>query len=63
VFGPSLTPNLSLLSVRRVNQVLDGQLEVQTKEGETYLIPFSTCVWAAGIAMHPLVSGGWERSL
>lgn len=40
----------------RVTQVLDGQLEVQTKDGTTELIPFSTCVWAAGIAMHPLVS-------
>ena len=55
---------LRLPPAPRVTQVLDGQLEVETKDGSRELIPFATCVWAAGIAMHPLVrrelgSWGW----
>lgn len=40
----------------RVKRVDDGVLTVQ-RNGKEELMPFGTCVWATGVAMHPLVSG------
>ena len=39
---------------RRVKSVSDGVLTVQ-RNGKEEALPFGTCVWATGIAMHPLV--------
>lgn len=41
----------------RVLSVGDGQLEVKSMStGETRSLAFGTCVWATGVAMHPLVA-------
>ena len=59
---------------RRVTEVQDGEVVVEDKEGGRDSVPFGTCVWATGIAMHPLVSSWgcafagsskptWERLL
>lgn len=39
-----------------VKSVSDGVLTVQ-RNGKEEALPFGTCVWATGIAMHPLVRG------
>lgn len=38
-----------------VKSVSDGELTVQ-RNGTQEVMPFGTCVWATGIAMHPLVA-------
>lgn len=47
--------------LRRVKRVGPGALTVKRsgEEAESVL-PFGTCVWATGVAMHPLVGGGEE---
>ncbi len=37
-----------------MKSVSDGVLTVQ-RNGKEEALPFGTCVWATGIAMHPLV--------
>ena len=41
----------------RVTAVNDGTVDVQRKDGSRDVVPFGTCVWATGIAMHPFVAG------
>ncbi len=50
---PILSPTLAICRVKRVGP---GALTVKRsgEEAESVL-PFGTCVWATGIAMHPLV--------
>ncbi|KAI7837688.1 hypothetical protein COHA_008481 [Chlorella ohadii] len=45
----------------KVTEVQDGEVLVEGKEGGRDAVPFGTCVWATGIAMHPLVSLLKER--
>ncbi len=33
-----------------------GEVEVERKDGAKERVPFGTCIWATGIAMHPLVA-------
>ena len=40
----------------RVTAVNEGEVEVQCKDGSTDRVHFGTCIWATGIAMHPLVA-------
>ena len=35
----------------------DGFIEVELKDGSRDTVPYGTCIWATGIAMHPLVAG------
>ena len=55
---PILSPTLAICRVKRVGP---GALTVKRsgEEAESVL-PFGTCVWATGIAMHPLVGVGGE---
>ena len=41
---------------RSVLAVRDGEVAVKLATGETQTVPFGTCVWATGVAMHPLVA-------
>ena len=43
-------------SPRRVTEVHEGEVEVEHKDGAKERVPFGTCIWATGIAMHPLVA-------
>lgn len=55
----SVSPRPPLFSwPGRVKGVSEGQLTVKRNGGEEPL-EFGTCVWATGVAMHPLVSRGW----
>ena len=56
---PPLPPSMLLMSsplLCRVTAVHVGKIEVQRKDGSADVVPFGTCVWATGIAMHPLVA-------
>lgn len=33
-------------------------IDVELKDGTNQSLPFGTCIWAAGVGMHPLVSAG-----
>ncbi len=33
-----------------------GEVEVECKDGSKERVFFGTCIWATGIAMHPLVT-------
>eukprot|EP00775_Hariotina_reticulata_P004476 gene4476-4730_t len=46
---------IELVLNSRVMSVRDGYVKVANKNKEEYEIPFGACVWATGIAMHPLV--------
>ncbi|PRW45623.1 NADH dehydrogenase [Chlorella sorokiniana] len=45
----------------RVTEVREGEVLVEHKDGGRDSVPFGTCVWATGIAMHPLVALLKER--
>ena len=44
-----------LVDCCRVTAVHDGAVAVEYKDGSKDTVPFGTCIWATGIAMHPLV--------
>lgn len=48
---------IKLVLNTRVASVDEGLVTVVNKAGETTQIPFGACVWATGIAMHPLMKG------
>ena len=50
---------LVLLPARRcrVTQVRPSAIDVERKDGSRASMPFGTCIWATGIAMHPFVAG------
>jgi hypothetical protein len=50
-----LPAGIELVLNSRVMSVRDGYVTVANKNKEEYEIPFGACVWATGIAMHPLV--------
>lgn len=33
----------------------DGTIDIELKDGTKQSLPFGTCIWAAGVGMHPLV--------
>lgn len=43
---------------RRVTAVHEDCIDVELKDGTRQSLPFGTCIWAAGVGMHPLVSAG-----
>ncbi|KAL4447854.1 hypothetical protein ABPG75_005073 [Micractinium tetrahymenae] len=40
----------------KVTAVHEGHISVQLKDGSMDTVPYGTAIWAAGIAMHPLVA-------
>ncbi|KAI7836386.1 hypothetical protein COHA_009749 [Chlorella ohadii] len=46
---------IKLVLNSRVKAVQDGRVTVVDKEGSESEIPFGACVWATGVAMHPVV--------
>ncbi|PRW59414.1 type-II calcium-dependent NADH dehydrogenase isoform A [Chlorella sorokiniana] len=46
---------INLVLNSRVKAVQDGTVTVVDKEGNESEIPFGACVWATGVAMHPVV--------
>ncbi len=48
---------------RRVTAIHEESIDIELKDGAKQSLPFGTCIWAAGVGMHPLVraAGGCCR--
>ncbi|EFN57108.1 hypothetical protein CHLNCDRAFT_143930 [Chlorella variabilis] len=54
--SPGAAAALPQAAAALVTEVHEGEVEVEHKDGAKERVPFGTCIWATGIAMHPLVA-------
>lgn len=45
----------------KVTSISDGSVQITYNDGNTVDYPFGACVWATGVAKHPLVTKLQER--